>query len=78
MSGTANQGHVAILDAQSGKLLHVWNSLCSNRTGLILNPLPDGYSIRDLGTRGWMPRLVTSSSLPAMVPMTARPVGAIR
>ena len=29
------QGHVAILDAQSGKLLHVWNSLCSNRTGLI-------------------------------------------
>lgn len=29
------QGHVAILDAQSGKLLHVWNSLCSDRTSLI-------------------------------------------
>jgi hypothetical protein len=29
------QGHVAILDAASGKLLHVWNSLCSNRTGLM-------------------------------------------
>lgn len=29
------QGHVAILDAQSGNLLHVWNSLCSNQTGLI-------------------------------------------
>jgi hypothetical protein len=29
------QGHVAILDAQSGSLLHVWNSLCSNRAGLI-------------------------------------------
>ncbi|MGH9588310.1 MAG: PQQ-binding-like beta-propeller repeat protein [Acidobacteriaceae bacterium] len=29
------QGHVAILDPGSGKLLHVWNSLCSNRTGLI-------------------------------------------
>jgi outer membrane protein assembly factor BamB len=29
------QGHVAILDAQSGKLLHVWNSLCSDRTRLI-------------------------------------------
>lgn len=29
------QGHVAIMDAQSGSLLHVWNSLCSNRTGLI-------------------------------------------
>ena len=29
------QGHVAILDAQSGKLLHVWNSLCSDRTGLM-------------------------------------------
>jgi hypothetical protein len=32
---TPYQGHVAILDAQSGKLLHVWNSLCSDRTGLI-------------------------------------------
>ncbi len=29
------QGHVAILDAASGKLLHVWNSLCSNRPGLL-------------------------------------------
>ncbi len=29
------QGHVAILDAQTGNLLHVWNSLCSDRTGLI-------------------------------------------
>ncbi|HEX5228362.1 MAG TPA: PQQ-binding-like beta-propeller repeat protein [Bryobacteraceae bacterium] len=29
------QGHVAILDAQSGHLLQVWNSLCSNRAGLI-------------------------------------------
>jgi len=29
------QGHVAILDGSSGKLLEVWNSLCSNRTGLM-------------------------------------------
>jgi len=29
------QGHVAILDYKSGKLLHVWNSLCSNRSGLL-------------------------------------------
>lgn len=29
------QGHVAVLDAKTGKLLHVWNSLCSNRTGLM-------------------------------------------
>jgi hypothetical protein len=29
------QGHVAILDAATGNLLHVWNSLCSDRTGLI-------------------------------------------
>lgn len=29
------QGHVAILDGGSGKLLAVWNSLCSNRTGLL-------------------------------------------
>ena len=31
------QGHVAILDAASGRLDHVWNSLCSDRAGL-LNP----------------------------------------
>lgn len=31
------QGHVAILDARSGKLLHVWNSLCSDRHEL-MNP----------------------------------------
>ena len=29
------QGHVAILDAATGTLLDVWNSLCSNRTGLL-------------------------------------------
>jgi outer membrane protein assembly factor BamB len=30
------QGHVAVIDAASGRLLHVWNSLCSNRKGLIV------------------------------------------
>ncbi|MDQ2888972.1 MAG: PQQ-binding-like beta-propeller repeat protein [Gemmatimonadota bacterium] len=29
------QGHVAILDAATGKLLHVWNSLCSDRATLL-------------------------------------------
>jgi putative pyrroloquinoline-quinone binding quinoprotein len=29
------QGHVAILDAASGRLLKIWNSLCSNRHELI-------------------------------------------
>jgi len=29
------QGHVAVLDAQTGKLLHTWNSLCSDRSGLL-------------------------------------------
>ena len=29
------QGHVAVLDAATGQLLHVWNSLCSDRPGLI-------------------------------------------
>ena len=29
------QGHVAILDAKDGKLLHVWNSLCSDRAVLL-------------------------------------------
>jgi outer membrane protein assembly factor BamB len=30
------QGHVAILDAQSGQVLHVWNSLCSDRQELLV------------------------------------------
>ena len=30
------QGHVAIIDARNGHLLHAWNSLCSNRTGLLV------------------------------------------
>lgn len=29
------QGHVAILDGASGRLLHVWNSLCSDRQELL-------------------------------------------
>jgi hypothetical protein len=29
------QGHIAVMDASSGRLLHVWNSLCSDRGGLI-------------------------------------------
>jgi outer membrane protein assembly factor BamB len=29
------QGHVAVLDATTGQLLHVWNSLCSDRAGVI-------------------------------------------
>jgi outer membrane protein assembly factor BamB len=29
------QGHVAIVDASTGALLHVWNALCSDRTGLL-------------------------------------------
>ena len=29
------QGHVAVLDGHSGKLLDVWNSLCSDRSGLL-------------------------------------------
>jgi outer membrane protein assembly factor BamB len=29
------QGHVAIIDAASGKLLSVWNALCSDKAGLI-------------------------------------------
>ncbi len=37
------QGHVAILDGAAGTLLHVWNSLCSNQTGL-LDPASCGQS----------------------------------
>src|SRR5580698_3029694 len=30
------QGHVVILDAQNGKLVHVWNSLCSDQPRLLM------------------------------------------
>ena len=30
------QGHVAALDARSGRLVHVWNALCSNRHTLLV------------------------------------------
>jgi hypothetical protein len=30
------QGHVVVIAARSGRLLHVWNSLCSNRHGLLV------------------------------------------
>ena len=29
------QGHVAVIQASNGALLHVWNSLCSNQSGLL-------------------------------------------
>jgi outer membrane protein assembly factor BamB len=30
------QGHVVVLDARRGAILHVWNSLCSDRTTLLI------------------------------------------
>ena len=30
------QGHVVAIDVKAGRILNVWNSLCSNRTGLIV------------------------------------------
>ncbi|MFL5959948.1 MAG: PQQ-binding-like beta-propeller repeat protein [Gaiellaceae bacterium] len=30
------QGHVVVISAATGRLLHVWNSLCSNRHGLLV------------------------------------------
>ncbi|HEX2693395.1 MAG TPA: PQQ-binding-like beta-propeller repeat protein [Gemmatimonadaceae bacterium] len=42
------QGHVAILDAASGRLLQVWNSLCSDRQGLI-----DPASCDESGSAIW-------------------------
>jgi outer membrane protein assembly factor BamB len=39
------QGHIAVLDAKTGELEHVWNSLCSDRTGLLdPNSCPDTQS----------------------------------
>jgi hypothetical protein len=42
------QGHVAVLDAASGRLLHVWNSLCSDRRELI-----DPSSCGESGSAIW-------------------------
>jgi outer membrane protein assembly factor BamB len=42
------QGHVAILDAASGRLVHVWNSLCSDRQELI-----DPHSCAESGNAIW-------------------------
>jgi PQQ-like domain len=30
------QGHVVVIAAKNGRLLHVWNSLCSNRPGILV------------------------------------------
>jgi glucose dehydrogenase len=42
------QGHVAVLDAASGRLTHVWNSLCSDRAGVI-----DPSSCAESGSAIW-------------------------
>jgi hypothetical protein len=42
------QGHIAILDAASGRLVHVWNSLCSDRRELI-----DPSSCNESGSAIW-------------------------
>ncbi|HKV46720.1 MAG TPA: PQQ-binding-like beta-propeller repeat protein [Candidatus Acidoferrales bacterium] len=46
------QGHVAIVDASSGKLLNVWNSLCSNRSGLLQPASCDGQQSAIWGKSG--------------------------
>ena len=46
------QGHVAIVDASSGKLLNVWNSLCSNRAGLLQPASCDGQQSAIWGRSG--------------------------
>jgi outer membrane protein assembly factor BamB len=42
------QGHVVVLDGASGRLLHVWNSLCSDRQGLL-----DPVSCSESGSAIW-------------------------
>ena len=42
------QGHVAILDPASGRLAHIWNSLCSDRLQLI-----DPHSCAESGNAIW-------------------------
>ncbi len=42
------QGHVAVLDADNGHLLHAWNSLCSDRPGIL-----DPHSCQASGSAIW-------------------------
>jgi outer membrane protein assembly factor BamB len=42
------QGHVVLLDASNGRLLHMWNSLCSDRQDLI-----DPHSCGQSGSAIW-------------------------
>ena len=46
------QGHVAILDASSGNLTHVWNSLCSDRLQL-LDPNDSGNNCPESRSAIW-------------------------
>jgi hypothetical protein len=46
------QGHVAIVDASSGKLLNAWNSLCSDRPGLLQPASCDGQQSAIWGKSG--------------------------
>jgi PQQ-like domain len=46
------QGHVAILDAQNGRLMHVWNSLCNDRAGLMEPPSCPGSDSAIWGRAG--------------------------
>jgi outer membrane protein assembly factor BamB len=42
------QGHVALIDSETGRLERVWNSLCSDRSGLL-----DPRTCRDSGSAIW-------------------------
>ena len=46
------QGHVALVDAGSGKLGNVWNTLCSNRSGLLDPRSCDGQQSAIWGRSG--------------------------
>lgn len=74
------QGHVAVLDTNDGKLLHVWNSLCSDRTGLLV---PDSCAATQSAISGRAGAVIdpaTGNILwpPGTVRGTARRVGPMR
>ena len=70
------QGHVAILDAQTGKLLHVWNTLCSNCLACSTHPAATlNPRFGDALGQESMPLLAIFSWPLATAPMTVRRVG---
>jgi len=71
------QGHVVAIDADSGRLVNVFNTLCSDREGL-LAPTACAESARSFSNRSSLLSLVSTRRRSAGVMSTCRPVSSSR